>query len=468
VPTRRIRVPLLGEWSWPVFQVATVAAPLVFIVAVWLYALSVPWPRSADLKAGLITLVSLVASVCFASVLLHAIEGAYAHLEKSLETVKAQNEQLEALHEASLAMAQDLDLRKVLTRVVDLSRTVIGARYAALRILDPTGPGDFLTSGISEEEARRLGPPPQGKGVLGVVATSPTPVRLRRIQDHPSSVGFPPGHPEMTTFLGAPVRFRDRVLGYIYLTEKVGRGEFTPGDEKTLERFAAHAGAVIANAQLLAEVRRLAEVEERERIGRELHDGTLQELYALALRLQAALLEEPQDPEHLRAAAEQAIDAIRTIMANIRRYVFHAGTAGEAKDLAEALRQAVGAMVAGPVPQLTWDLSLPADLMVAGSAVHDLVQVVREAVANSVRHGSPRHIQVVARLAQGWLELGVVDDGTGFDPQHLSHPGHGLANMEERARSLGGELRVQSAPSQGTRLTVRVPMERILAHPVRR
>ena len=139
----------------------------------------------------------------------------------------------------------------VLQRIVELAAELTGARYAALGVIGPEGGlSDFLTHGISPEERERIGALPKGHGILGVLIADPRPLRLDDLHQDPRSVGFPPNHPPMHTFLGAPLRSRGQVFGNLYLTEKQGGGEFTAEDEETLVLLAAHAGAAIENAHL--------------------------------------------------------------------------------------------------------------------------------------------------------------------------------------------------------------------------
>src|SRR4030095_7546942 len=114
------------------------------------------------------------------------------------------------------------------------------ARYAALGVLDHAGEqlGDFITYGVSDEERARIGAPPRGHGILGLLITDPRPLRLHNLREHPESFGFPDGHPTMSAFLGVPVRVRDRVFGNLYLTEKGGGGDFTIEDEQAIRALA--------------------------------------------------------------------------------------------------------------------------------------------------------------------------------------------------------------------------------------
>ena len=143
---------------------------------------------------------------------------------------------LARLSEASLRITESLDLDTILQGVIDGARSLTGARYGALLILDDAGRmQDLVTSGMTPEERRRLGALPKCLGLLGYLNEIEGPLSVADIAGHASSVGFPEGHPPMKTFLGAPVRHRGERLGNIYLTEKEGGQEFTPEDEQILD-----------------------------------------------------------------------------------------------------------------------------------------------------------------------------------------------------------------------------------------
>ena len=160
------------------------------------------------------------------------------------------------LLEAGLALASELSLPIVLQRIVDIAAEVTDARYAALGVL---GPGDtlveFVTTGISAQQRRAIGALPTGQGLLGLLIREPRAVRIKDIASHSQSVGFPPNHPPMTSFLGAPIQAMGRVFGNIYLANKRTAEGFTQEDEELVAVLATQAGVAIANASLYAEVR---------------------------------------------------------------------------------------------------------------------------------------------------------------------------------------------------------------------
>jgi signal transduction histidine kinase len=164
---------------------------------------------------------------------------------------------LERLLDAVLAVSDDLDLEAMLGRVVSAACELVDARYGALGVIDEDGEAlsAFVHRGVDQATVRRIGDLPDGRGILGLLIDEPTPLRLDDLSTHPLSYGFPPGHPPMHAFLGAPIRVRDQAFGNLYLTEKRDGSTFTEDDEALVVGLAAVAGAAIANARLYHEAR---------------------------------------------------------------------------------------------------------------------------------------------------------------------------------------------------------------------
>ena len=160
------------------------------------------------------------------------------------------------LLDAVLAIGEDLDLERLLDRVVQAAAHLVGARYAALGVLAPDGGSlaNFLHHGIDRETAARIGDLPTGEGVLGQLVRVPRPLRLEHLGDHAASVDLPPGHPPMDSFLGVPVRIGSEVFGNLYLTEKPGG--FTAEDEAAVVALASVAGSAIRNARTMTRLTR--------------------------------------------------------------------------------------------------------------------------------------------------------------------------------------------------------------------
>jgi signal transduction histidine kinase len=159
---------------------------------------------------------------------------------------------MQRLAAASLSISSHLELAAVLRELVDAAAELAGARYAAVGVFaeDRRTLREFITVGLSDEEIAGIGSLPTGRGVLGTLVHHAEPLRIPDVTRHPDSVGFPPGHPPMRSFLGVSIRAGGEVFGRIYLTEKRGGGEFTAEDEGLVSLVAAHAGVAVENARL--------------------------------------------------------------------------------------------------------------------------------------------------------------------------------------------------------------------------
>jgi signal transduction histidine kinase len=161
-------------------------------------------------------------------------------------------DRLRVLVETGIAINSELSLEAVLERIAEAAASVTEARYAALGVVDRAGTGleRFITYGIDDELRTEIGDPPHGRGILGVLIRDARPLRLHDISEDPRSVGFPPGHPPMRTFLGVPIHLRGAAYGNLYLTEKARGGDFTDEDEELVTLLAAQAAVAIENARL--------------------------------------------------------------------------------------------------------------------------------------------------------------------------------------------------------------------------
>jgi signal transduction histidine kinase len=370
---------------------------------------------------------------------------------------------------AGMVLSADLNLDDVLQRLVETAREVLGARYAALGVLDAEGTrlDRFVTTGVTERERRSIGPPPVGRGLLGLLFTHQRPIRIDSIAGDPRSAGFPPNHPPMTTFLGVPIRVGTEVFGNLYVTDKLA-GPFTEEDEFVALTLAAQAAVAIANArrfgqQELAALRAALEREhaaeeglrraigaqeaERARIARELHDEAGQELTALALQLRA--MDDHVTDERGRAGLATARQTLARTAANLRELALELrpsglkehGLASAIERQAARLRESSAISVAVALDAIPDSLPEPVEIA--------LFRVVQEALTNIARHSGARHASVTASVLHDRLRVVVEDDGRGFDPTTPTDR-LGLAGMRERMDLIGGAVRVESVRRAGT------------------
>ncbi len=553
----------------------------------------------------------------------------------ALLTREQLEDRLLALQRASLELVRDLSVETVLERIVNLAREQANATYAALGVVDEGGELiEFISVGMTEEEIQKTGAPPVGLGAIGAIQKERRTLRIANLSEDSIHAGFPPGHPPMESFLGVPIMLGDKLLGQIYLTNKIGYPEFTEADEQVIETLAAYAavainnarlyegllqrdrelsqrskdqelindiaaslassldideildrtltrvmkyldvqageiflredgekqlrlalnrgelsetfltkdrfnpgegfigiaaesanplttsdlakdmrflrpavveagfrsmaciplisrgsvigvmsvasrmerqfdqreitllmavgswaGITIENAHLHRQSRRLAVMEERERIGMDLHDGIIQSIYAVGLALEYARFALDEDPKQSEQKIKQSIDGLNKTIRDIRAYILDLRPrqfAGES--LREGLLRLVEEYRANTLADAT--LVAPDDELVGlpNSHATALFHICQEALANAAKHSQARRTQVHLWATKDRVLLEVADNGRGFDLRKMSITlGHGLSNMHVRARKIGGDVEITSAPEEGTTVLAWVP-----------
>jgi len=263
----------------------------------------------------------------------------------------------------------------------------------------------------------------------------------------------------MHSFLGMPITASGAPVGRLYLTNKVGASEFNVDDQELVEMFALHAGIAIENARLHDQVWRLAIVDERDRISRDLHDSVIQAIYAQTLALDDVPDLINDDADEAARRVDEAIDALHAVIRDIRNFIFglrpvlvETGSLTDGlKHLATELRRNGGVEVAMADSAGALD-DLPIEV------VAELLAVTREALSNIARHASATRATLELSSSPGELRLTLVDDGRGFDATRAAaHGHHGLAHMRARTDGLGGRFEVRSEPNAGTRIMITLP-----------
>ena len=350
---------------------------------------------------------------------------------------------------ATLHAVIELDRQATVERGMELT----GGRYGAIGVVGIDGRlTGFHFSGIDEETVRKIGSFPEGEGLLGLI-TEGTALRLDRISDHPRSAGFPPHHPKMESFLGVPIQVGDRIFGNLYLTEKPGG--FTEADQTLTEALAVIAGSAISNARASEQQKRDALVGDRARIARDLHDAIIQELYAVGLSLQGLGQELDSEPRERIGAA---VDQLDKSIAALRRFIFDLQPPlwaqrqldREIRSLTDEMSLAYNASI---------ELTLDGDWAdVPENTTETASLMVRESLSNALRHAHANQIAVAVERLEDILRVSVVDDGVGFEPESAPR-GMGLGNLRQRVKKSGGTLEIQSAPGDGTRVVIELPLE---------
>lgn len=563
-------------------------------------------------------------------------------MNNGLLTREQLEERLAALHQASLELVKNISLETLLERIAYLACEQVQAQYAAVGVLDGEGRLEkFIPIGMSPEAASRIDHPPKGKGLIGALMNSGEPIRIANIQDDPRSVGYPPHHPPMTSFLGVPLRLGEKQVGQIYLTNKLTGPEFTADDQRIIETLASYAAVAISNARIYQQIterdlaltrrnenlallnelasvlvstdnidqvldrvlsqvmdylrldvgeiylrqddsrvlqmmlhkgdaayalwsrsqftvgeglvgqaaetgqmtrieieavkadphkdghfltletlsgclrqivcvplsgrrgvlgvlcvgsceiepfddlemhflsaisawvgmsienlrlniqqRRLAVLEERERIGMDLHDGIIQDIYAVGLTLEHARLLMNENPQGSRQRVEQAINDLNSTIRDIRAYILDLRPRKlHEENLVDGLRRLIAEFRANTLIETT--LKAPAQsLKLPQSQAIALFHICQESLANVGKHSFARHVNISLWTTSDRVLLEIQDDGHGFDLATTKLTlGHGLSNMQTRARNAGGDLEVTSEIGEGTTVLVWVPYQ---------
>lgn len=368
---------------------------------------------------------------------------------------------LRGLLDVALALQGESRPEVVLRTVLKAARSLAGARYAAIGV--PDGDGGFalfLVEGVDAETWSRIGALPRTHGVLGGMLSDPKPVRMARLADDSRFRGYwPAAHPDLTSFLGIPIVTGGEIVAALYLSNKIGGDEFTVEDQECVEVLAAHAALAVVNAQKYARLRELSIADERARLARDLHDSVTQTLFSLTLSAEAAttLAEGANDArlteqlERVRSLSATALDELRTLVDTLRSAdLTREGLPTALRKRVELLRR---------VHDVRIDLRLDSRHRLSTPSVEtEVLRVASEALSNALRHAEATRVRVDLTGAGGVLRLSVTDDGIGFDlAETLRMSGRlGLESMRERVEALGGTLRIQTAPGDGTTVTLEV------------
>ncbi|MGW0700276.1 GAF domain-containing sensor histidine kinase [Streptomyces sp. NPDC002867] len=371
---------------------------------------------------------------------------------------------LAAVSTALLAMSRHLEVRDVLKTIVASARDLLDAEYAALGVPDDHGGfAQFVVDGVSDAQWKAIGPLPRQHGILAAMLQEAKVERLADVRKDPRFEGWPSAHPEMSDFLGLPIKDGDEVMGALFLANKRcprqdGGCGFTEDDEELLGILAQHAAIALTNARLYERSRELTIAEERSRLAHELHDAVSQKLFSLRLTAQAAAALVDRDPGRAKGELQQVAELAAEAADELRAAVVELRPAALDEDgLVNTLRTQIQVLDRAHTAKVTFDTcgvrALPA------AQEEALLRVAQEALHNALRHSGADRVDVVlVRRGQGAL-LSVTDDGKGFEPRTVRRAGRhlGLVSMRDRAGGVGGRLSVESEPGKGTTVEMEVP-----------
>jgi signal transduction histidine kinase len=375
-----------------------------------------------------------------------ALAQATARLQSTERTLEAVS--------GLIAAADGSNVREVILSLATQARQVTKADYAAILTFDLDGAVEhFVYDGVKRRRAALAEEFPTGRGLLGELARRDEPIRIDDVRLHPTFTGWPPGHPPMAAFLGVPIRAGRATIGSLYLTRRPGASPFSDSDELAATILALRAALGIAFALARARYGRLSLMEERVRLAQERHDGTLQALFAHGLQWEALSGREDFPPdvrEHLRLG----VSTINHLIGDMREQLTLLQAEPPprqpqfARDIAAVLRE----LVPGGVDTVV-NMTPRAVEALAGWEGAELLSIAREAISNSVLHGSPSRIAVDFRHADSGMRLTIQDDGIGFDTVAAEH-GLGMVAIRNHVERLGAELTIFSIPGMGTTIQV--------------
>lgn len=449
--------------STRILKFLAVVLPVSFMLAVIYLRVSLFSPESADEGNFYTFLVVVLGATAFSVFIFNVIE----HRE---EEIRQRSLQLEALHEAALALTNELDLQIVLQKVVDLSRELLNAKYGALGVLDNEGKqiAHFFTSGMSQDQPNEIGMPPKGIGLLGVLSPGGQSLVVDNIEEDSRSVGFPPNHPNMLSLLGVPIKSKGEVFGNLYLADRLMEGRaddhhylpFDESDRQLLEKFATQAAIAIENAQLYRKIQELAVLKERERFSMDLHDGIMQSVYATGLSLQEAQHRVDGSPEEAVTRIDSAIQDLGQVLRDIRNYILGLRPDRfKEHDLVTGISEIARELRANTLLNVNFEAPNRDDFpSPSAEQVSEMLMITQEALANVRKHALARHVDITLHHGKEEIVLTIEDDGAGFDLDLVKEPrGYGLPNMRERASILGAEISLDTKKGRGTLIRLVVP-----------
>jgi signal transduction histidine kinase len=382
------------------------------------------------------------------------------------------------LVDAGVALSSALSLEEILQHLANVARELVGARYAALGVVNPekTGLSEFITSGLTPEQRARMGDLPTGHGILGLLIRDARSIRLRDLREHPASAGVPRHHPAMRSFLGVPVGSKGQVFGNLYVTEKIDAEEFDDEDLAILEMLASQAAVAIDNAQLRRE---------RDRFFAAASHELGNSIGAVLLWARRLLRQPPADPERWIEGVGQIAESA-TGASHLIEDLLSLSRIREGRLALDPAPIDLGALVRGAIEQhqpkaeaagLSITLHHFSGYFTVRADAARVRQILANLLGNAIKFTpSGGAIEVgIDPMADGIIATWVRDTGPGIaleDQERIFLPyeqvagvargmgvGLGLSLSRQLAHLMGGDLLVQSRPGAGATFHLRLPAE---------
>jgi len=371
------------------------------------------------------------------------------------------NQELEALNAVVTTAAQSLDLDSLLRDTLDKVLMVMEADAGEIFLREEAS-GDMVLAthrGVYPDAFYSLNRFERGVGFVGITAAMGEPLFSNELRRETRFVREEVIRAGIKSLACIPLVVKNQVIGVLTL----GLRQAAAFEERRVDLLTAigrQIGVAVENARLYREVKRLAVVDERARIGMELHDGVIQSIYAIGLTLEYAALMLDEQPQVTRERLGQAIDGLNEVIRDIRSYILDMRPQRfESNDLATGLLELVRAFRANTFINVELALDQHSSKQIGTELALGLFHIAQEGLANIAKHARARNVRLSLSRTETALVFELRDDGRGFDPSAVTtYAGHGLRNMEERARLLNGEWRLESERGGGTRIQVRIPL----------
>jgi two-component system sensor histidine kinase DevS len=390
-----------------------------------------------------------------------AIENArlYRQVLENEAELTQRNEELELIHDLTGALSGLFGVEGLLGEMLERVIGLFAAKSGDIFIADESGDqfnlvvhrgdDDFT---IWEKKQFHF-----GEGFIGGVAKLGDVAWKNDIEDESKylqEIAFEKGY---KTLIGVPLTSRNQVVGVLDLAF-LGVRFASEREVGLLEAVGAGVGLGIENARLIRQARRLAVLEERERIGMDLHDGIIQSIYAIGLTLDSIRLSIREDPDEAITHLEKAIDGLNANIRDIRSYILDLQPSQyKGKGLAQGLTKLSQEFKANTRLEIDLRIEQEAFSNLDGDICEALLLIAQEALANVAKHSKATKVWVSARNMEDSVYMQIIDNGLGFELERETELlGHGLSNMAQRARRIGGEFETVSSPGEGTTITVRL------------
>ena len=371
-----------------------------------------------------------------------AAHAAMAVLKARLyDSAENRARQLAAINVASMSIASELALDKALQHIVDSARDLAKGQSAALMLANTDGNPEHLIFSPSDEHPH------------AAIAHLPWREESLResLMDHSHSS-------EIDSLMTIPIVGAEAILGNLHVLNKLGKNQFTAEDEIIVELLAQHAAIAIQNARLYEQVEQLAVLEERTRIGMDLHDGVIQSIYGVGLTLESARHTLPDSANETIQLLEGAMDGLNSAIQDIRNFIMDLRPRRFRGNLEEGIQQLVREFQANTLIRVTLQLEVPTDKL-PQLVARTLFLTTQEALANVARHAKAKNVKIQLHQSADVIRLTLIDDGHGFDMHDKTRRvGHGLSNMYTRAKEQRGKFQLKSAIGEGTTINLTLPL----------